>query len=223
MNKFFKLSLLLTALSFLWACSSQQSLMLSDQKVRIAKINTELGMAYLSNNDVEKAKRKFLMALEQAPDLPEAWYSMGYYLEVTGDTDQAKTHYLKAIQLAPKNGEAHNNYGTFLCRIGDYKNGIEQFMLAIKDPQYVQTAAAYENSALCALKIPDLKMAMLYFDKALRHDPRLTISLFELAKLDYHFGYYQEAEMRLNQYLSYAPATPQSDQLKSQLKLKHER
>jgi type IV pilus assembly protein PilF len=221
MIKCLKISILSAALSCLFACHSQLNSASNERQNNTAQINTQLGMAYLAKNDVERAKQKFLIALDQGPNLPDTWYSMGYYLEVTGEPAQAKKYYLKALSLAPQNGEVQNNYGTFLCRTGDYKTSIKHYLLAIQDPRYLQTAPAYENAGLCALKIPDLNLAATYFNKALLHDPRLTISLLELAKLDYHFGRYPQAQMRLNQYLSYAPPSSQSRLLQSQLSLIH--
>src|SRR5688572_8424968 len=84
----------------------------ASKKINAAKINDQLGMAYLERRDTQRAKQKFLLALEQAPSLPEAWYSMAYYLESTGNNTEAKQHYLKAVSLAPDRGDVLNNYGT---------------------------------------------------------------------------------------------------------------
>ena len=54
-----------------------------DSKEKIAKINIQLGMMYLDKQDISRAKTKFLHAIAVAPYLPEAWYSMGYFQEVT--------------------------------------------------------------------------------------------------------------------------------------------
>lgn len=152
-------------------------------QTKIAKINTELGMAYFQNGDLHRSKQKFLLALQKAPKLPEAWYCMAYFIEQSGDKELAEKYYLKAIELAPARGDTHNNYGTFLCRTGQYYEAIQQFLLATKDPCYLDTASAFENAGLCAEKIPNNRLAIAYFSKAIEQDPSLTGAEAELKKL----------------------------------------
>ncbi len=168
-------------------CSSLQKNSDIDEKknTRIAEINIQLGVAYLQQGDVQRAKQKLLYALQTAPTLPEAWYSMAYFHEVTGHKDEAKIEYLKAIAIIPNRGDVHNNYGTFLCRNGNYLESIQEFVNAAKDPEYLEMPSAYENAGLCALKIPDTKLAIKYFSQALQGDPNREVSITELKKLGY--------------------------------------
>ncbi|MCL5273088.1 MAG: type IV pilus biogenesis/stability protein PilW, partial [Gammaproteobacteria bacterium] len=100
----------------------------------------------------------------------------------------AKKYYLKAISLSSESGAQLNNYGTFLCRQGDYKKAEVYFLKAVKDVQYVNTSAAYENAGLCALAIPENDKAKLYFTNALDQDPSRRESLYELIKLESKMG-----------------------------------
>lgn len=167
------------------ACSSMSAADIKDEKQEIAtaKINTQLGIAYLERHDVSRAKQKLLLALKQAPNIPETWYTMAYFLETTGNKTEAQKYYLKAIDISPNRGDTHNNYGTFLCRTGNYRASIQQFLAAVQDPDYLNSGAAYENAGFCALKIPDKKLARLYFEKAIEQDPTRTSSASELAEL----------------------------------------
>ncbi len=168
------------------ACSSMNSVNTEEQnkKIKTAKINAQLGIAYLERHNLQRAKQKLLLSLEQGPNIPESWYSMAYFLEATGNKDDASIYYQKAISVAPTRGDAQNNYGTFLCRNGDYRGSVEHFMLAVKDPTYLNPADAYENAGLCALKIPDKAMAAKYFAQALRQDPSRAVSERNLRELN---------------------------------------
>jgi type IV pilus assembly protein PilF len=181
-----------------------------DKKIATAKINVQLGMAYLARQDIQRAKMKLMLAAEEAPSLPDVWYAMGYFHEVTGDKALAKNDYLKALSLAPDKGEVQNNYGTFLCRSGNYEESIKHFILATKDKDYINTSDAYENAGLCALKIPNLELAMHYFQAAVASDPNHPLSYLELAELNYQNKNYVEAQQYLNSFLNLAPASPQS-------------
>jgi type IV pilus assembly protein PilF len=130
------------------ACSSLHNTQTED--TAIAEINAKLALAYLDRNDPASGKEKLLLAQKKAPFNPVVWYVSGYFLERTGDNTAANEAYLRAIELAPHLGAAHNNYGTFLCRQGQYAAAISHFMVAIKDPEYLNTTGAHENMARCS-------------------------------------------------------------------------
>lgn len=214
---------LIYACLFLAACSSttpQNTTNGEDRKANAAKINTRLGLAYLQRHDIQRAKQKLLLALDEAPNLPESWYSMGYLLQVTGNNEQAKKYYLKAVDLAPGRGDTLNNYGTFLCRTGEYNEAIKQFIAATKDPKYLDNAAAYENAGLCALKIPNQTLAMQYFNKALEEDPLRPNSIIELAQLNFKKGNVQLAKHELDQFLQLSSPTIESYELENKIDAK---
>lgn len=190
------------------------------KKIQTAKINAQLGLAYLERNDVERAKRKLLVALDQAPNIPESWYSMAYFLEATGNKIEAKKYYLKAMEISPLRGDVRNNYGTFLCRSGQYEAAIKQFVSAAENPQYVNSAGAYENAGLCSMKMADEKGAYAYFQKSIMQDPSRPVSLIELATLDYKKGNYVQAKSELDQYLLIASPNVQSSKLSAKLSSK---
>ncbi|KTC69375.1 twitching motility protein PilF [Legionella birminghamensis] len=165
-----------------------------------ASYNVQLGMAYLKQGDIPRAKRKLLMAMDLTPDSPDANVAMAYYLEKTGDKSKAKTYYQKALALAPQNGSQLNNYGAFLCREGQYQEAEKYFLKAVNDVQYIHTAGAYENAGLCAEQIPDIPKAEAYFLKALEHDSQRKQSLYELVNLEMKQNKTEKALAYLQQY-----------------------
>ena len=186
-------------------------------KSEVAKINAQLGLAYLEQNNVQRAKIKLLMALKQSPESPEPWYSMAYFLEATGNYAEARKHYEKAVEVAPQRGDAQNNYGTFLCRAGQYQESIKHFMLAANTPDYLDPAAAYENAGLCSMNMKAYKQASGYFNQALLKDPARTLSLLKLAEVEAKLGNTDQAKNLLTQYALVAPATDESMKLKNEL------
>ncbi|OGT45426.1 MAG: type IV pilus biogenesis/stability protein PilW [Gammaproteobacteria bacterium RIFCSPHIGHO2_12_FULL_41_20] len=217
MLKIISLVILLIQLA---ACSSTKSPSIeedSNRNIKTAKINSQLGITYLEQGNVQRAKQKLLLALSEGPNIPETWYSMAYFYEATGNHQQAKTYYLKAVSIAPHRGDVQNNYGTFLCRSGDYHGAIQRFLLAVKDTNYLNPAAAYENAGLCALKIPDATLASHYFNQALLQDATRPTSLLQLAELNYKKGNYTIAKEKLSQFLAVSAPTIQSVTLENRL------
>lgn len=219
MNKFVSLSLISAASIALTACATtsenKRDKSYIDNEAAIA--NVQMGIAYLNKNDTVLAKRKFTKAIQEAPNLPASWYAMAYYNEVTGKLKQADQQYRKAIAVAPDSGEAHNNYGTFLCRHGKYRQAIAQFDQAVEEPSYMQDGAAYENAGICALQVPDKKMAYHYFQQALLNDPNLSNALLHLGELSYHYKDYTTARNCLSRYLKLHKANVDSRRLQTQL------
>lgn len=154
------------------------------KRAESASFNIQLGMGYLKQGNMPRAKKKLLLALEAEPDSLEAVGSMAYYNEKTNNLDEAQKYYLKAIALSHNQGAQLNNYGTFLCRTGKYAEAETYFLKAVNDNNYLNTAGAYENAGLCAEAIPDIDKAVTYFSKALDQDPRRSQSLYELATIE---------------------------------------
>lgn len=152
---------------------------------KAARLNIELGVTYLKQEQMSRAKSKFLRAKELAPHLSEVHYSYGYFLERVGENEDAEKAFQKAISLNAKGGNEHNMYGAFLCRQHKYRKAEKEFLKAIDDPSYTLTAETYENAGLCVQQIPDIAKAAEYFEKALRYDPNRTNALLEMAIIKY--------------------------------------
>jgi type IV pilus assembly protein PilF len=166
-----------------------------------ADTNVQLGLAYLQSGDVERAKQKLLLAEQQAPASMESQGAMGYFLESTGNFSQAAAYYRRAVVVNPKSGAAQNNYGTFLCRRGHYKEADQHFLLALQDPNYLNTAQVYENAGLCAMQIPDINRAMDYFSQAITQDPKRSLPWLELGRISYQQKNYLQAQQYLSRYM----------------------
>ncbi len=172
----------------------------SADKEKAAKINLELGVGYLKQDQMARAKSKFNRAKELAPNLPEVHYTYGYFLERVGENDDAEKAYQKAIALNTKNGNAHNMYGAFLCRRHKYKEAEKEFLRAVDDPSFNQTAETYENAGLCVLQIPEVAKATDYFEKALRYDANRSDSMLELAIIKLQMNKHSESKEYYSRY-----------------------
>jgi type IV pilus assembly protein PilF len=214
MNKIVRTLALVSLAVFLAACSSMpKNTSSQEQNMQIAQADIQQALSYLQAKQMPQAKAKLVEALKLAPELPAAHYTMGYYLTVVGDTKKAQQEYLKALQLAPNDPKVLNGYGIFLCNTNDYQNGINYFLKAIAQPSFSNVGLAYQNAALCAMKIPDNNQAMQYFQQAISQDPSLATSFLSLAQLQYQAGQYSQSQANLNQYNNLAKPTVASMQL----------
>jgi len=159
-----------------------------------ARTNARLGLTYLQKGLYPQSKERLLTSIKEDPQIAAGWYGMAYYLEKTGNPQSAEKYYLKAIEVEPHSGAAQNNYGTFLCRRGRYQQAIAEFVKAAHQRTYLDAASAYENAGTCSLMIPDKKMAMFYFNRALQNNPNLPFSLLSMAKLNHETGHEVKAD-----------------------------
>ncbi len=150
--------------------------------VKASKINMELGLSYLKQDNMPRAKQKLLLAFKQNPSA-QTYGALAYYYEKTGDIAEAEKNYVAAIAQNPEAGAPHNNYGAFLCRQKTYEAADIEFQKAITDPNYVNTASALENAGLCAMLSGNETKAEDYFTRALQQNPKLTLASQELAKI----------------------------------------
>lgn len=179
-------------------------------KEKAAKLNLELGVGYLKQEQISRAKAKFNHAKELAPHLPEVHYTYGYFLERVGENEDAEKAYQKAISLNAKDGNGHNMYGAFLCRNHKYKDAEKEFLRAVDDPNFNLTGETYENAGLCVLQIPDVAKAAEYFEKGLRYDMGRSKSLLELAILKFQMNKPLEAKEYYSRYSQLAKPNARS-------------
>lgn len=207
--------------ALLAGCSSDPSKnatqLSASARTKSARINIQLGMAYLQSQQNDLAKTKLLKAMSLAPNLPEANYAFGYYYLEVKEPKKAEPFYKRALKLAPNNPNVLNSYGVFLCAIGQYDNAEKAFLNAASVPSFTAVGLTYQNAGDCAYKYKDDIKAMVYFKKANQIDPRLPVPLLRLAEIDFANGKMKTAQQYLNGFNELAD--PNKESLKLAIKL----
>jgi len=163
-----------------------------------ARYNTELAIDYMKEGRMDLAQRKLAEARRQAPHLPEVHNALALYYERIGENKQADHQYRVALHDKPGDPSTLNNYGAFLCRNGHPRKSLKYFTRAAENLDYDTPDAALANAGVCALKIPDKKLARQYFKRALAINANMGQALWHLGLADFEAGHYSQA----NQYLS---------------------
>ncbi|PCK33658.1 type IV pilus biogenesis/stability protein PilW [Pseudoalteromonas piscicida] len=153
--------------------------------VNAARTRIALALQYLNSGNTTSAKFNLERALQLAPKLAEAHYTLAYYYEQVGEQQRADSAYQAALAIEPDNPDTLNNYGTFLCRVGQYDKASDYFFKAIEVPSYLRVSASYENLALCALKQNEYLLAEDYLQSAIKHNAQQVSSQLALAGLYY--------------------------------------
>ena len=176
----------------------------------LAETNLKLGIGYLQQGQRDLALNNLERAIELDPKLAQAHSAIAVLYDQAGQADLALQHAEKAVSLDPNDPAAHLNYGTFLCKQNQLDKADAQFQLVLKDPAYASPEAAYENAGVCAMRVPDPVKAEQYFRSALQLNPKLPLSLYQVAVLNYQAGQYLPARAYLQRYSEVSQPTSQS-------------
>ncbi|CAG0963986.1 hypothetical protein MTYP_00886 [Methylophilaceae bacterium] len=180
MKKLVLIALLLTG------CATQNAAKTDAQKRDSARIHTELGAGYYSQNQLAIALEEFTEASKTDPGYAPAHNGLGLVYSALGEDAKADASFKRSITLEPTNPESRNNYGTFLCTRNRIDESITQFMAAVKNPLYTTPDVAYLNAGICSLRKQDTKNAEIYLQKALQLQPLLHRASYELALIQFN-------------------------------------
>lgn len=176
----------------------------------LAETNFKLGIGYLQQGRSDLALGKLQRAIELDPKFAQAHSAIAVLYDQAGQADLALQHAERAVSLDPQDPAASLNYGTFLCKQGQLDKADAQFRAVLRNPLYATPEAAYENAGVCAMRVPDPAKAEQYFRSALQLNPKLPITLYQMAVLHYQTERYLPARAYLQRYAEVSQHTPQS-------------
>jgi type IV pilus assembly protein PilF len=186
-----------------------------------ARINTQLGIAYLQQGQPRVAKEKLDRAVQQNPNYAPAHEGLAMFYAGRGDNDAAEDEYRRALRLDSRSSSLKNNFGVFLCQHGKVKEAADYLRSAAEDINYATPEAAWTNLGLCLLQHGgDKAEAEKDFRQAVRINPNFGSALLQLAGLSIQQQDYLDARAFLQRYERSGPATPDSLAMRAQVERK---
>lgn len=123
-----------------------------------------LAIAYIKNEEPQKAFDTIIKALEYATDDYTVYYVAGTALMSLKKFEKAIEYFEKAVELNPEHSQLHNNLGTCYVSISDFDNAYKSFMKAAEiDPK---NAITYYNIASVLQMQNKHDEACVFFKKA---------------------------------------------------------
>ena len=190
------------------AAGAQQRAPGENPKVTAARLNTQLAVAYLKQNDVAAAREKIDKALEQNPHDADVQTAAGLVFERVNEVANADRAYASAMRLEPRNPDRVNNYAVFLCRRGQAARGQKLFDQAAHNSAYATPEVAYTNAGVCARGAGNMVVAEEYFRKALAVRPDYPDALLQMADVSFSRGDGLKARAFLQRHFNAAAETP---------------
>ncbi|WP_455221299.1 type IV pilus biogenesis/stability protein PilW [Kaarinaea lacus] len=180
------------------------------KKERLVETQVQLGVGYYEQGNYEVALEKLEKAIEVKPDYAPAHSAIALVYVHLRRYDLADEQFRKAIRLSPEDGGIYNNYGVFLCGQKRPAEAEKYFLKAVKLPLYPTPELAYENAGACALRIPDMKKAETYLNKALDLNPRLPTALIDMAQIRFEQKNFLSSRGFLQRFEAVSPHTAES-------------
>ena len=126
------------------------------------------GRNFKEMGDTVRAINSFQTAVENDPDLVEAWIYLGQLYEGLGDP-LAGRYYNNALEVAPQNVSALQFNADYLMNQNDLQGAIDLYK-RITEVDY-QYEAAYYNSGLLYLELDSIDQAYKQFDLTVKTSP----------------------------------------------------
>ena len=191
------------------ACASSSSTPLHAANVQqAAAANTQLGIQYLNQGDLNLAKMKLDRALEEDPSNAEVHSARAMLFERMNQPVQADEEFRTALKLAPHDPDVVNNYAVYLCQNGRTDEGVKRFLEAAHNALYRTPQAAYTNAGVCLRAAKRDDEARMQFTAALQARPNFAEAAYQLATLDFDHGQLAAARARIDGYVTTYDATP---------------
>ncbi|HEV2287225.1 MAG TPA: type IV pilus biogenesis/stability protein PilW [Steroidobacteraceae bacterium] len=190
------------------ACASHSTPLHAANQQEAADANTQLGIQYMNQGDLNLAKTKLDRALEEEPNNPNVHSARAMLYERMGLLDKADQEFRTALKLAPHDPDVVNNYAVYLCQNGRTDEGVKRFLEAAHNALYRTPQAAYTNAGVCLRAAKRDDEARAEFNAAVQLRPNYGEAAFQLATLDFDHGQLTAARTRIEGYISTYDETP---------------
>jgi type IV pilus assembly protein PilF len=173
-----------------------------------ATYNVQLGVAYMNQGDLARAKDKLDRALTQDPGSADVHSARAMLFDRMGEKDKADSEFRSAMRLAPHDPNIVNNYAVYLCQSGRTDEGVKRFLEAAHNALYTTPEAAYTNAGVCLRSAKRDEEARADFQHALQLRPTFGEAAFQLAELQFQHNELQPARATIDSFLAGNQATP---------------
>ena len=173
-----------------------------------ANYNTQLGISYLRQGDLNLAKDKLDRALKENPDNPQVHSARAMLFDRMGVQDQADSEFKAALRLAPHDPDVSNNYAVYLCQSGRTTDGVRRFEEVARNALYRTPWVAYTNAGVCLRTAKRNAEAVKSFKQALAVHPNFAEAAYQLGDLQLQDGDLKAARAQVDSYLGAFDATP---------------
>jgi tetratricopeptide (TPR) repeat protein len=184
----------------------ENSVFTINEILRLSPQNNEayfmLGMNFRAMGDTDRAINSFQTAVENDPEMIDAWLILGELHEKKGSKDAIK-FFDNAVNVAPDNPEALHSKAFYLQNHNDIPGALEIYRdLIIKNPNYTD---AYLNSGILYMAIDSLDRAFEQMNLLAGVQPENPLAYYYRGIIHDAYGNYEAASIDLQNSLNINP------------------
>lgn len=193
---------------------NENSVFTVNEILRLQPQNNEayfmLGMNFRAMGDIDRAINSFQTAVENDPEMIDAWLILGELHEKKGTKDAVR-FYDNAISVAPEKPEAYHSKAFYLQNNGDIPGALEIYKEIItKNPNYTD---AYLNSGILYMEIDSLDRAFEQMNLLADVQPQNPLAYYYRALIHNAYGNYEAASVDLQNSLNISPDFKEAEKM----------
>ncbi len=158
-----------------------------------------LGMNFRAMGDIDRAINSFQTAVENDPEMVDAWLILGELHEKKGSKDAVK-FYDNAINVSPDQPEVLHSKAFYLQNHGDIDGALELYrQINVKSPKY---SDAYLNAGLIYMEVDSLDRAFEQMNLLAGVEPQNPFAYYYRGLIHNAYGNYEAASIDLQNCLN---------------------
>ena len=171
----------------------------------VALTNLNLAIAYLTENNYDKALEKLNKSLAADSNYAPTYNIFGLLYQQLGDNDKAEKNFKRALSINSVDSSTLNNYGNFLCMLGRLSEAEKAFSKAAENPLYDAPEIAMTNAGQCLYQNEEIESAEKYYRLALQLNPRVSQALLKMSQINFDKQKFLSARAYIQRYEEIAP------------------
>ena len=200
---------------------NENSVFTVNEILRLSPQNNEayfmLGMNFRAMGDIDRSINSFQTAVENDPDMIDAWIILGELHEKKGSKDAIK-FYDNAIRIAPDKPEVLHSKAFYLQNHGDIPGALEIYrQINIKSPTY---SDAYLNAGIIYMDQDSLELAFEQMNLLAGVQPQNPFAYYYRGLIHNAYGNYEAAAIDLQNSLNISPDFKVAEELLTEVKAK---
>lgn len=200
---------------------NENSVFTVNEILRLSPQNNEayfmLGMNFRAMGDVDRAINSFQTAVENDPEMIDAWMILGELHEKKGSKDVVR-FYDNAINVAPDRPESLHSKAFYLQNNGDIPGALKLYKeIILKSPNYTD---AYLNAGLVYMQIDSLDQAFEQMNLLAGIQPQNPMAYYYRGIIHEAYGNYEAASIDLQNAINISPEFSVAEELLAEVKAK---
>ena len=200
---------------------NENSIFTVNEILRLSPQNNEayfmLGMNFRAMGDLDRAINSFQTAVENDPEMVDAWMILGELHEAKGSKDAVK-FFNNAISVAPDKPEVLHAKAFYLQNNGDIPGALDLYKeISTKNPNYTD---AYLNAGLVYMEIDSLDQAFEQMNILAGIEPQNPLPYYYRALIHNAYGNYEAAVIDLQNSLNISDDFEAAEEMLAKVKAK---